>query len=427
MTRHATERFLVAILLGPVGVILAVIAGHPHAALAVAPWLVLLTLGLSRTRAGAPTASLAVSAERVVAGDPVEVSIDVRDATGSVAVTCHPGTSTSPTEARSAPDLRRADVAIGGRARITCTVLATEWGTHDLGRATVEVTEPYGLFRRTGTVRQPSFVRVHPTTAQLSNLVAPRSVRRVTGTHESNQVGRGVEYADLRSYSHGDSFRDINWRATARSSDLWVSQRHPDRATDVVLLLDSLVESGHDVRTVVGLAVEAMISLADSHLSATDRVGLVELGGVVRWVRPGTGRLQLQRLTDAVLATGLHANAAERDLDVIPPQSLPPRSFVIALSPLLDDRFVDAVFVLAGRGHDIAVVECRPDSADAPPRDLEPHERLARRLWEAERQIVRDRLAQHGVAVAAWDRETPLDQTLAVLTRRRNRIGGRRR
>lgn len=424
MTRLATDRFLTAVLLGPAGVLVAVITGHPHAVLVVAPWLIVLTLGLSRASDRTPTAAIAVSADRVVAGDPVEVTTEVKNASGSIAVTCRPSPGLG--SGRPRPGQRVTGVVVGGRARVTGTVVATEWGTHDFGRVTIELTEPYGLFRRIGQIRQPSFVRVHPTTAQLSDLLTPRFVRRVTGTHGSTQIGRGVEYADLRSYTPGDSLRDVNWRATARSTDVWVSQRHPDRATDVVLLLDTFVESGHDARAVVGMAVEAMIGLADSHLAATDRVGLVELGGVVRWVRPGTGRRQLQQLTDAVLATGLHANAADKDLGVIPPHSLPPRSFVIALSPLLDRRFVDAVFVLAGRGHDIAVIECQAGTDEAAPA-VEPHLTTARRLWAAERQIVRDRLAEVGVAVAGWDGTTALDPTLADLSRRRRRVGVRRR
>jgi uncharacterized protein (DUF58 family) len=199
-----------------------------------------------------------------------------------------------------------------------------------------------------------------------------------------------------------------------------VSQRHPDQATDVILLLDSFVESGHDVHTVVGLAIEAAVALAESHLAATDRVGLVELGGLVRWVRPDTGQLQLQHLIDALLSTGLYAHVADRNLDAILGRMLPPRSFVVALTPLLDDRFIEALFALAAHGHDVGVIEC--DVADS--EDEEGWSgtlRLARRFWEAERQMVRDRLAAHGVAVAGWRKGRQLDLTLEELTRRRQR------
>jgi uncharacterized protein (DUF58 family) len=225
-------------------------------------------------------------------------------------------------------------------------------------------------------------------------------------------VGHGVEYADLRPFTSGDSLRDINWRVTARTGELWVSQRHPDRATDVVLFVDSFVESGHDVLTAFGLAIEGVMALAESHLGMADRVGLVELGGTVRWLSPAAGGHQLQRISDALLSTGFHSHVAERDLPALMLRALPPRSFVVALTPLLDGRFIEALHILAGHGHDVGVIEV----GDTPGRAG-----VARRLWDAERQMTRDRLAEHGIAVAPWSRGDHLDIAMLELGRRRRR------
>ena len=303
------------------------------------------------------------------------------------------------------------------------TMPAQEWGAHDLGAMAVESSHAYGLFRSRAIVRQRRAIRVHPTPRQLQELVAPWLVRRVSGTHRSRESAQGIEYADIRQFSAGDSVRDINWRASARTGDLWVSQRHPDRATDVILLVDSFIETGHDIRRIFGLVVDASISVAESHLGVTDRVGLIEFGGVVRWVSPGTGRVQLQRLTDAILATGLYANAADKALPILPVRALPPRSFIIAFTPLLDDRFVEAIFTARGRGHDVAVIECLPvDDEDA---DAPYSQSVARRFWDAERAMLRDHIAEQNIAVASWDGNENLDVVLGQLTRRRR--GGRAR
>ena len=430
MTRRATDRLLVAATTSVAGVLLAVLGGMPEAAVLVAPWAVLLVLGLATSRPNETTPTVAVVNDRVLVGDEVEVNVSWAGVAGTAYVECLPSEGFWPPN-DGGGTRRRArahDVLVPGRATITCWLQATRWGTHDVGRVEIAVTEPYGLFRWEGAAGRSTQVRVHPKPTELQSLLAPWLVRRVTGAHASNVAGRGVEYADIRQYSAGDSLRDINWRASARSPELWVSQRHPDQATDVILLLDSFVESGHDAHTVVGLAIEAAVALAESHLAVTDRVGLVELGGLVRWVSPGTGQLQLQHLIDALLSTGLYAHVAERNLDAILARMLPPRSFVVALTPLLDDRFIDALFVLAGHGHDVGVIEC--DVAGPEDEEGEANEtlRLARRFWEADRQIVRDRLAAHGVAVAGWRKGRQLDLTLEELTRRRQRtVRARRR
>jgi uncharacterized protein (DUF58 family) len=424
MTRRATDRLLLASVLTLIGALVAVLIGLPEAAVLVAPWMVLLTLGLSNARLAHVAATIELTDDRVVVGDDVEVITTVTGAAGSAQVTCWPSDEfwAQKTTGNAGFPEPVADVLVADRAEVRCTLPASAWGSHDVGRAHIEVTEPYGLFRWSGIVTDSTRVRVHPTPTQLRDLLTPWLVRRVSGAHRTTALGRGVEYADTREFGPGDSLRDINWRASARSQQLFVSQRHPDRATDVILLLDSFVESGHDVQKVVGLAIEAAVALAESHLSVTDRVGLVEIGGVLRWVAPGTGKLQLQRLTDALLTTRLYANATERDLAAMAPRVLPPRSFVVALTPLLDARFISALFLLAGRGHDVAVVECASEWAEDDADHESETSQLAARLWQAERDVVRDRLVDNRISVAAWHEGEHIDLVLGQLTRQRHGV-----
>lgn len=423
MTRRGTDRLLLAVVITAVGALVALLGGIPEAAILAAPWAVLLALGLSRSGQGTVRATVEIADDRVLVGDEVELVTSVSHAAGSVHITCLPGDGFWP-ETVGDDSLRSAeiyDVLVADRATIRCRLPASQWGVHDVGHVSIEVTEPYGLFRWDTTVGEPLLVRVHPTPTELQQLLTPRLVRSVGGAHRSNVVGRGVEYADIRPYSAGDSLREINWQVSARSRELWVTQRHPDQATDVILLLDSFVEGGLDVRTVVGLAIEGAVALAESHLSVADRVGLVEVGGIIRWVTPSTGKLHLQRLVDAVLSTRLYEHVADRDLHFPMLRALPPRSFVVALTPLLDDRFIDALFLLAGHGHDVAVVECEASISMEDKKNMSESLLLAQRLWEADRQILRDRLAEHGVTVARWRRGDHLDLTLVELIRRRRR------
>lgn len=438
MKRGATDRLASAVVLSLTGALLAVLAGMAEVALFVAPWMVLCALGLTRGRTSVTQVELEVDRDRLLVGDTVELTVRLRtDDLQRVRVTPSPSrwfhASSDKTDGVGARAMEvDIVVALAGPTAdrsedVRFELTADHWGAHDLGRIVLDVTEPYGLFRTSGAVSARRNVRVHPTPTQLTELLTPWHVRRVSGTHRSRESARGVEYADIRRFAAGDSVRDINWRASARSTDLLVSQRHPDRASDVILLVDSFVESGHDVRAVFGLVVEAAVALAESHLGATDRVGLIEFGGLVRWVTPGTGRVQLQRLTDALLSTGLYANAADKELPILPARTLPPRSFVIAFSPLLDQRFVDAVFTARGRGHDVAVVECLPPVSLGS--EIADTERLARRIWAAERAMVRDHMAEQGIAVAPWDGTEHIDITLGRLLARRRRavrIGGGR-
>ncbi len=328
----------------------------------------------------------------------------------------------SSSEASDVPSL--ADVAVPDKPTIlNHTLTASAWGAHDVGRVDLTVHEPYGLLSWSGTLHTPSDVLVHPHPVELQRLLMPWLVRRLTGAHPSRTVGRGIEYADIRQFGSGDSLRDINWRLSARSDELWVSQRHPDRSTDVVLLLDTFTESGHDVRAVLGRAIEAAVTLAESHLAVNDRVGVIEVGGIIRWIGLGSGQHQLHLLTDALLATRLYENAAERPLTAIPQRALPPRSFIVALSPLLDDRFNDTILTLRGAGHDVSVIEYPPLSDESRRQRSETEtSKMALRIWDAEREMTRDRLIQHGIVVGQWHEDRHLDEVLADIANRRRGI-----
>jgi uncharacterized protein (DUF58 family) len=269
----------------------------------------------------------------------------------------------------------------------------------------------------------------HPRHEQVQELLTPWRVRRLAGAHPSQAVGRGVEFVDIRPFDVGDSLRDINWQVSARSQELWVSRRSPEQSTDVVLLVDTFTESGHDVRAALGFAIEAALALADGYVAANDRVGIIELGGILRWVSPRSGRHHLQRLTDALLATRLYDNAADLEIGRVPPQALPPHSFVVALSPLLDRRFVDDIRFFRAAGHDVAVIEYPPITADVLAQwPADGASGVALRLWQAEREATRDELAREGIVVGRWRDDEPVERVIAdiALRRRRARAVARR-
>ena len=51
--------------------------------------------------------------------------------------------------------------------------------------------------------------------------------------------GQGTEFDSLREYVLGDDVRSIDWRATARRSDVVVRTWRPERDRQVVLVLDT--------------------------------------------------------------------------------------------------------------------------------------------------------------------------------------------
>ena len=103
-----------------------------------------------------------------------------------------------------------------------------------------------------------------------------------------------------------------------------MNESHPERNTDVILFVDSFAEArGQDAST-LDLAVRATAALADAYIGRRDRVGLISFGGILRWLEPGMGMVQLYRIVDALLDTQIILSYYWTGIDVIPRRTLPP-------------------------------------------------------------------------------------------------------
>ena len=136
----------------------------------------------------------------------------------------------------------------------------------------------------------------------------------------------------------------------------------------------------------------------------------MSFGGVLRWLEPSMGSVQLYRIVDALLDTDIALSYAWKGADVIPPRTLPPQALVIGLTPLLDERSVGALLDLRARGFDLAIVDVSPLPFLPPERDR--LERLSRRVWALRREVLRHEYQQLGVAVAEWQDGEALEQAI---------------
>ena len=252
--------------------------------------------------------------------------------------------------------------------------------------------------------------RSYPRPEQLRELVAPRETQLFTGNRVSRQKGEGLEFADLRPFAPGDRIRRINWRASARRGDLWVNEFHAERNADVIIFLDSFADARRGGTGTLDQAIRAAASLSERYLVGKDRVGLVNFGGVLNWLRPGTELQQRYRIVEALLNTEITLSYAWKEIDVLPRGTLPAKALVLALTPLLDDRAVSALLDLRARGFDLVVIEVSPlpFAEPAPGRSGE----LAFRLWKLLREGRRAEYERAGAPVVEWQEGTPLTAIL---------------
>jgi uncharacterized protein (DUF58 family) len=408
VTRRASPRLEAYAALAAIGLVASLALRRPELAAAAAPFALLLTVGTQLAREPKLDVEFTVADERTLEGADVDAEILVRADTPVDRLELLLELPTGVEVEGS--DSFAIRVRAGEERVIPLRLRCTRWGLYDAGRIEARARDQLRLVVWEESLQRIRQLKAYPRPETLSRVLAAVETQAFAGSEVARTKGDGIEYADLRDYVPGDRLRSINWRASARRAGLVVNERHPERNTDVVLFVDSFADVRGEARSTLDDAVRAGATIATRYLERRDRVGLVSFGGILRWLRPGLGPSQRFRLIETLLETGVAPTYIWRDVNLIPTRILPPKALVVALTPLVDPRFVAALENLRARGFDLVVVEIDPITLVAEGTTV--LENIAYRLWVLDREGLRARLERLGIGIARWGDDVALESAL---------------
>jgi uncharacterized protein (DUF58 family) len=423
MTMRLMPLALSVVTLGAWGLVLAVLSGRAELALVVMP-LLLGLLRIGRARAHRDwSLRRALSATRVFEGERVAVTVTVSAAAPVPLLELYdplpPGLRLVAGENRGLFTLDRGR-PVEWRYEVECV----RRGRVSLGAVQASLWSRAGLEAAATSAQAPAEIRVYPRPLPLRRLPSPRRMQAFVGNYVAPSVGEGLEPGDIRVFAPGDRVRHVNWRASLRFRELFVTRYHQERNADIVLMLDTLTEAGTPPATTLDASIRAAAALASGYLARKDRVGLIEYCGPFRWVRPGSGRAHHERLFEALLGADVMFSYVTQEVALVPRRILPPQALVIAISPLLDPRFEKALVDLAARGFDLVVLSPSPIPLVRSARPSAAAD-LACRLWALERRARAAALQRLGIIIVDWDPDQPLEAALGASRASRRRAVAR--
>ncbi len=408
MTRHVSPRLAAYAGLAALLLIAGLAAGRVELVALAAPFALAAFVGAAVARDPQIEVELRIDRERVLEDEQIGATVGISSANGAARADVLLLLPDELTPVRPNPLAVR--LAAGEMRPLELPLRCDRWGAFSVGPVLVRARDPLGFHSWEARAGGVAGLRVYPSVETLHALLPPYETQVFIGNQVSRAKGEGIEFADVRPWTHGDRPRRINWRASARRDELWVNDQHPERNTDVVLFIDTFAEVRRGGRSTLDMAVRAATSLAHRYLGRKDRVGLVSFGGFLTWLVPASGTLQLYKIVDSLLQMDIVLSFAVKGVDVLPPRTLPPKALVVALTPLLDPRSAAALLDLRARGFDLVVVEVSPvPFVDPGKSELDA---LSYRLWRLSRESLRARYERAGVPVVEWLDGVPLDVPL---------------
>ncbi len=142
--------------------------------------------------------------------------------------------------ARAEPRIHSVNIAAGQRVRVDTRLRPMRRGDQLSALVTARSVGPLGLAGRQSSHRVPWQVRILPPFLSRKHLPSRLArLRELDGMIPVLIRGQGTEFDSLREYVVGDDVRSIDWRATARRSDVVVRTWRPERDRRVVVVLDT--------------------------------------------------------------------------------------------------------------------------------------------------------------------------------------------
>jgi len=272
-----------------------------------------------------------------------------------------------------------------------------------------------GLVGREQTISTPGQLFILPPVIRLRHIaIRPRRTRVYSGSIPARMGGPGVEFFGVREYQTGDSPRWINWRASAHhSTALFSNEFEQERVADVGIVLDGRIRTNlfGNGQSLFEHSVTATAALADAFLAQGNRVSLLQYGQFLQWTLPGYGKLQRERILQALAHAETGGSQIFSDLSYIPTQMFPAHSQVVLVSPLHEDD-LDMLIQLRARGYQVLVISPDPVAFELSGLPMDKNSALAARIVRMERDLLLQRLQRAGIQLLNWDVSKPFDKVV---------------
>ncbi|MBS1921709.1 MAG: DUF58 domain-containing protein [Bacteroidetes bacterium] len=175
--------------------------------------------------------------------------------------------------------LRKLKLDSGSEHEFTYSLCPASRGEYEFGNINVYVHGPLSLIKRRYIFPEIKIVKVYPSYVQMQRyqLLAVSNKLQEAGVKRIRKIGHSMEFEQIKEYVRGDDYRTINWKATARKSDLMVNNYTDERSQQVYCLINKgrVMKMPFDGMTLLDHAINSSLVLSNIALVKQDKAGLI--------------------------------------------------------------------------------------------------------------------------------------------------------
>ncbi|MEO2052991.1 MAG: DUF58 domain-containing protein [Allomuricauda sp.] len=154
----------------------------------------------------------------------------------------------------------------------------TERGVYSFGSLNVFAISPIGFLAKKYRFDQEQEVPVYPSFLQLQkyDLIAFTNRLHEYGLKKIRRIGHTMEFEQIKDYVLGDDIRNINWKATAKRSQLMVNQYQDEKSQPIYSVIDKgrVMKMPFNGLSLLDYAINATLVISNIALKKQDKAGM---------------------------------------------------------------------------------------------------------------------------------------------------------
>lgn len=178
-------------------------------------------------------------------------------------------------------------------------------GEYIFGNLNIFISTFLKLAKRRYVFNKDQMVKVYPSFIQMKKLDFLALDQKISlhGIKKIRRIGHTMEFEQIKEYVRGDDVRTINWKATAKHSNLMVNQFQDERAQPVYSVVDCgrVMKMPFEGLSLLDYAINSSLAFSNVALKKKDRVGMLAFSNKIDSLKKANAKLsQLNQIMEAL-------------------------------------------------------------------------------------------------------------------------------